>query len=736
MLQLRPTFSESWYRVVNLRPRLRGTAQISRQYYRGERWYVVRDPAGNQYHRLSDAAYRFIGLLDGKRTVGEAWDLVGGQLADDAPTQPEVIQILSQLYAANLVETDVPPDAQVLLRRHKMQLKRQWQSRLMNLMFPRIPIWDPDRFLKLWLPVCKVFFSKFGAILWLLVVGAAVVMAAPHWKELYKGFENSLQIGQNPENIFWLFVSFWVLKFFHELGHAFATRRFGGECHEMGIMFLVFVPTPYVDASSAWAFPNKWARMFVGAGGMIVELFLAAIAIFIWLNVKDSGGVLPLFLVNVIFWASFTTVLFNANPLLRYDGYYMLSDYLELPNLQQRSREYSLGLIKRHVFKIKPTQPLPTPMARFWLFTYNIFSSIYRIIVGLTIILYVTFQIPILGVLMGISGVVTWIAMPIGKLFKYLALDPELHRKRVWPIIFSSVVAASIVGLIGLLPVPVRVRGEGVLDPAEKAVLYARTPGFIDQVVARNGQRLKKDDVILICANRELEVEIRKTSAELEKTRAQLIAAGVEDTAQAQAAQEYLQSQQKYLTQLQTRKERLVVKSPIDGFLVAPDIENFVGKFIPEGQQVAVVQETQKLRVKGIFTQDDGELVYNVLKEDPNRVPEVKLAGDIEWRYNAHDPLKGSWMTVFNAATGVLPHPLMGQAGGGEAMVDPRDNTGVRSAEGHFEFRVGIENASSRYVPGQRAYVRMKIMNRPLAWQAARYVMQLIQKRTGESQWM
>src|SRR6186713_3662565 len=124
-LQLRPTFSESWYRVKNLRAKLRATAQISRQYYRGDRWYVVRDPAGNQFHRLSDAAYRFVGLLDGTRTVGDAWELVGGTLADDAPTQPEVIQILSQLYAANLVETDISPDATVLLRRHKMQVKRR-----------------------------------------------------------------------------------------------------------------------------------------------------------------------------------------------------------------------------------------------------------------------------------------------------------------------------------------------------------------------------------------------------------------------------------------------------------------------------------------------------------------------------------------------------------------------------------------------------------------------------------
>src|SRR5215211_5313980 len=173
-LQLRPTFSESWYRVKTLRVKLRPGAQISRQFYRGDRWYVVRDPAGNQYHRLSDPAYRFVGLLDGTRTVAEAWDLAGGQLADDAPTQPEVIQILSHLYSANLIDADVTPDSAVLLRRHKKQQQRKLQGRLMNVLFPRIPLWDPDRFLKRWMPVARILFSKVGAIVWLVVVLSAL----------------------------------------------------------------------------------------------------------------------------------------------------------------------------------------------------------------------------------------------------------------------------------------------------------------------------------------------------------------------------------------------------------------------------------------------------------------------------------------------------------------------------------------------------------------------------------
>src|SRR5688572_30816376 len=194
-LQLRPTFSESWYRVKNLRAKLRAGAQISRQYYRGDRWYVVRDPAGNQFHRLSDPAYRFVELLDGTRTVEEAWDLVGGTLADDAPTQPEVIQILSHLYSANLIDADVTPDATVLLRRHKKLTERKLKGRLMNVLFPRIPLWDPDRFLKLWMPLVRVLFSKIGAIFWLATLAGAVYALVPQWDRIKTSTQDSIDPG-------------------------------------------------------------------------------------------------------------------------------------------------------------------------------------------------------------------------------------------------------------------------------------------------------------------------------------------------------------------------------------------------------------------------------------------------------------------------------------------------------------------------------------------------------------
>src|SRR5258706_426570 len=178
--------------------------------------------------------------------------------------------------------------------------------------------------------------------------GTALGAIGPEWNRLKTAGQNAIEPGNWPL----LWATFVLIKLIHELGHAFSCRRFGGEVHELGIMFLVFVPAPYVDASSAWSLPSKWQRVFVGAGGMIFELFVAAICAFIW-KYTDPTTLVSKLAYNAMFIATVTTILFNANPLLRYDGYYILSDLLEIPNLRQQSMENSMSLIKRHVFRVK-----------------------------------------------------------------------------------------------------------------------------------------------------------------------------------------------------------------------------------------------------------------------------------------------------------------------------------------------------------------------------------------------
>ncbi|MGA3065395.1 MAG: HlyD family efflux transporter periplasmic adaptor subunit [Tepidisphaeraceae bacterium] len=726
MLQLRPTFSESWYRVAELRPRLRSGAQISRQFFRGERWYVVRDLAGNQFHRLSDAAYRFVGLLDGRRTVSEAWELVGGQLADDAPTQPEVIQILSQLYSANLLATDITPDATVLLRRHKQMVQRQMQNRLMNVLFPRIPIWDPDRFLRRWMPVTKVLFSKLGAAIWIVVMIAALATILPQWHDLQTATAHALDMQHNWENLFYLYAVFVAIKFCHEWGHAASCRRFGGECHELGIMLLVLVPTPYVDASTAWAFPSKWQRIFVGSAGMIVELFIAAICAFIWhFTNPQTDPLISQLAYNAMFIASVSTLIFNANPLLRYDGYYILSDLLEIPNLRQKSTEYATGLIKRHVFRLKLQQPLPSVGQRAWLLTYAIASSIYRVFIGFVIVLLVIYKVPVLGVLMGLGGLITWLVVPVVRLGRYLLIDQELHRKRGRAFAFCGTVLAAIVIVIGLIKFPVHVDFAGVVQPDDPSDASGRIisgdlktgmEGRLVSVNAHDGQLVQSGEVIAQLANPEVDHDIQWCQSKIDESNALIRLAQATDQNALIKAQAELAAWQSRLDDAMQKNAALQIKAPFSGRLVAPKLDDVIGTYLARGTEIGSVAVLDKLIVKGDIEQKDGELV----KQVSGVKAEIRLSGSIEQN------LPGTDVTVYPAAVTELAHPALGQLGGGEILVDPRDPNGIRSTTPQFEALVKLDNVGERICAGQRAYVRLTLDRKPLIWQWWRRALQLI----------
>ncbi len=720
---------------MNLRPKLRASAQISRQYYRGERWYVVRDPAGNQYHRLSDAAYRFVGLLDGTRTVGEAWDLVGGQLADDAPTQPEVIQILSQLYAANLVETDITPDAQVLLKRQTKQRTRKFQQRLMNTLFPRIPLWDPDRFLRRWMPAVGPLMSKFGALLWLVVVIAAVAFVAPHWQELWsQGMDTLL----SPRNWVYLWACFVGIKIIHEMGHGFACRRFGGECHEMGIMFLVLIPTPYVDASAAWGFPNKWARVFVGAGGMVVEIFVAALAAFVWVLTKDGSYQLVAQLAyNVMLIASVTTVIFNANPLLRYDGYYILSDLLEIPNLQKKSSEYTLGIIKRHVFRVKPNQPLPPPGQRVWLFNYATLSTAYRMFISIAILMMVTYSLPeearLLGVFMATIFMVTFFGVPLFKLLKYLLVEPELHRKRTWAWTFTLAVTSIILGLLGLIPAPMSVYVEGVVEPEQKVTINVRSPGFVQEIKIFDGTWVKAGDVILVLEDARLVAEIRSTEALIQRSQAILRQAAASDQNLRRVVEANLVALNEKLDIELKRRDDLTIRAPIDGQLISPWIEELPGRFLQRGQEVAQVAITDRLLIKAAVAQKDSallaEAVYKAQKlaaetGDPSK---ANLYTEVRFASRPSQTVHSAGASYILGGTDRV-HPLLTIPAGGEIATNSKDSTGQTTAEQVFELRLTVDNPGSVILPGQRAYIRVPMESRPLLWQWTNKLLQLIQR--------
>src|SRR5262245_12028907 len=224
-------FSASWYRVRALKPRLRSHAQIHRHQYRGQTWYVLQEHAKERLFRFTPAAYSIIGLIQGQSTVEEIWQKACSRLGDDAPTQDDLIQLLSQLYRAGVLQCDVSPDAVELLHRHEEQFRRELQSRLFSFFSWRVSLFDPVCFLGFLSPVARPVFSWFGLMVWLLAVVPGILLFASHWTDLTKDvFDRTLM----PENLVILWLLFPVIKVFHEFGHAFAAKVFGGEVHDMG----------------------------------------------------------------------------------------------------------------------------------------------------------------------------------------------------------------------------------------------------------------------------------------------------------------------------------------------------------------------------------------------------------------------------------------------------------------------------------------------------------------------
>jgi putative peptide zinc metalloprotease protein len=281
----RRLFSPSWHSVASLKPRLAPQARVYRHVYRGRIWYVVQDPTAGQYHRLTPAAYELVNAMNGERTVQAIWEQSNQRDEAEICTQNEVVDLLVRLHTAELLQVDTTPDSLALFERYRKKrgaVLRQW---LINPLSVKIPLVDPHAFLDRWAPRLAGCFGRAGMLVWLAVVLPALVLAAQHLDELTSNFsDRALSTG----NLLVIALVYPVVKLLHELGHAVATRVWGGTVHEMGLMFLVFAPVPYVNASASTAFASKYRRALVAAAGMVVELFLAALALYVWLAVEPG----------------------------------------------------------------------------------------------------------------------------------------------------------------------------------------------------------------------------------------------------------------------------------------------------------------------------------------------------------------------------------------------------------------------------------------------------------------
>jgi putative peptide zinc metalloprotease protein len=703
-----------WYRVAGLRPRLRSHAQIHRHQYRAQTWYVLQDRSTERFHRFSPAAYLIIGLMDGRHTVQEIWETACSRLGDDAPTQDEVIQLLGQLHQTDVLLCDVPPDAAELLQRYERQARRQWQSRAFSLFSWRFPLFDPERLLRRLMPLVRPLIGWMGALLWLAVVGPALLLAAVHWSDLTSDVLDRVLA---PQNLLPLWLLYPVIKAFHEFGHAFVTKAFGGEVHDMGVMLLVLTPVPYVDASSASAFREKWQRIAVGAAGILVELFLAALALLVWLSVEP--GTVRTLAYNAIIIAGVSTVLFNGNPLLRYDGYYILADLLEIPNLRSRANAYLGYLGERYLFGRREADPsAASPGERAWFIVYGITSFLYRIFVVVAILLFVMDRSFLLGVVFAVLTGIGWATVPVAKGLRFLFTHPRLRSVRTRAVAVTAIAVAVAVGAVGLVPAPYRSRAEGVVWIPDEAFVRAGVEGFVEQVIARPGARVRRGDVLIVCRDPLLTERVQELEARHRELEARYVEQQVKDRVKAEIIQEEIAHVAESLAQARERAGELIIRSRTEGTFVAPLAADLPDRFVRQGELLGHVVELGTITVRTVVSQ-----AFIGLVRQQTRDVRVRLAERMAETFPA--VIKRE----VPGASEQLPSPALGSQGGGQLATDPLDKQGVKAIQKVFQVDLELPSPWQVVNVGGRVHVRFDHGWAPLGIQWYRQVRQLFLSR-------
>lgn len=704
----RAPVSQSWYRVAGLRPKLKSQVEIHRHTFRGEPWYVIQDHASGQFQRFSLEANAIIGQMDGRRTMQEIWERAAAHLGEDLPTQDEVIRLLAQLHAADLLAANVPPDVAEIAERSASLRRREFLQKVRNPLAVRVPVLDPDRFLAATVPFVRPLFHPLGFAAWVGLIAFALVEAGIHWSALT---ENVADRVLAAENVLAIALTYPVIKALHELGHGYAVRAWGGEVHEMGVMFLVLVPVPYVDASASSAFPNKWRRATVAAAGIMVEGTLAAGALFLWLA-AEPGLARALFF-NVMLIAGVSTVLFNGNPLLRFDGYYVLADLVEIPNLATRANRYVLYLIQRYLFGVDDLPSAATARGeRAWLVLYGLGSLTYRLFIMTAIVLFLASRLFIIGVLLAIWAAVAMLGVPAAKGLWFLLMSPVLRNRRGRAAAVTGAVLAAALGFFLLVPLPHGTVVKGVVWVPEDAVVRVRTDGYVARLLARPNAVVRRGDPLVEMRDPVLEAQLAVAEAALREYRNRLAAVDLTDPVQAAIVREQVVEAAALRDRLAERAAGLTVRSGSVGRFVVPEAADLIGRFADKGTRLGFVVDAANPIVRVAIAQDDIDLVRTRLRAVTVRIA-GRLAKTVPARVRRAAP----------AASHELSTAGLGTEGGGDVAMDP-SHPG-RTLASIFELDLALRPGDAPPMIGRRAYVRFDHGDEPIAPRLYRRIRQL-----------
>ena len=649
---------------VGIRPEL----EISRHVLNGEPAYVVRDPVSFQTLRLTAEDYQIFTALNVDDELGATLAKLTARGVVAADQSDAFYEFILRLAQHGLLTLPVS-DGAGLFKRFKRRREAELRSKLTGFLFLRVPLVSPERFLNYSMKWFTPLFSRLAFAIWLIAMILSGVVIHAKWAE----FWNPLATVQITSNLPMLWTLLVALKVIHEFGHAYACKRFGGYVPEMGVFFIVFTPSAYVDASASWGFPNRMQRVIVALAGMYFESMVAMLALVMWC--LTSPGPLHSLAQYAVVLSTLVTIGFNANPLMKYDGYFVLSDLLGMPNLRADAQNAWLSLVKRIALGIPQPASRYTLSRRFMLVGYGLLSSLYKVVVVIGMSLMLAFLMPVLGIaLAGMYLFQTLSQSARGLVHLYRSAESASLKRRILATVSCCV--AAVTGGAAMLPVPGSVQGVGVVRGSEDQTIHAATPGFLVISNVRAGDHVSPGQMLCELSNMELDNAVIQKQAEIQQLEVQLLKELHENREHAIRIEQRLEQAQREHVQLCNERDRLQIASTTSGRVVLADGLKHSGQYIRKGDTLATISGGRWI-VQTLLTAED------VFAASPQVGAEVELCVVGHPSRSLH----GRIIRVARAGSHVIAEPALTHVGGGPIPVNP---TSLEASQAYFEVTIDI----------------------------------------------
>lgn len=609
-------------RMRGLHVDLREDLDFSRQIHAGKPAYLVRDPVSFKTHRFDAEDYAVLTALDANQSLGATFKqlLEAGKLADDQ--EEKFYEFILSLHRAGFLNLPLA-DGRLLYQRFKAQQAMRRKNRFFSIICLDIPLWNPDRFLNQTVRYVRPVFSRAGAVVWAAVVALALYLAITRRHELAEPLTGLLA----ARNLLIMWAVLSCLKFFHEMGHAYACKYYGLHVPMLGVYLVVGTPCAYVDASASWGLPSRARRIFIALAGMYVEMFIAALALIVW--AVTMPGLINSIAFNVALLASVTTVLFNLNPLMRYDGYFVLSDILNVPNLGQRAHAALAGFAKRRLLGMTPNEPVASSRHGGILLLYGMAAPLYRLFVMAAITVLLASRFYMIGLLMGVLYLAFTLVRQLRRMTAYLWFAEETAPVR------GRAVACSVVGLVGvpavlaLLPIRISTQVSGVALAGVESVVRAETAGFVTEVLAEPGEVVRPDQPIVVLANDAVDETLTEARVRLEIAQLRRDAYRPIDPGKAMEEDHRVAACREELAHRRRQADALEIRTSQPGRVCRIVSKSDTGSFVPVGGEIAAVASGPS-EVRALLDSDQfasvrpvaGQTVECRLASAPGRVVE------------------------------------------------------------------------------------------------------------------